>query len=220
MLVWGGWWVVSRPVPVEYRLFAVSPCGGDAICLDVGDRYSNGGPLVMLIAIAAVYLLAVFVLQRGLTGHTLGSMLFGFAVVDEQHRPLGINRALVRSVAGAVDYLPCCLPVVGITTIAATPSNQRVGDLAAGSIVIDLLRPSLPWSASPDESTDGASRPRIGRDETLPSRPPTPSADAPPHPPGPLWDPTRGVYVLWDDTIGGWLWFDDTAQQWRPLEQF
>jgi hypothetical protein len=141
-------------------------------------------------------------------------MLFAFAVLGEDGHPLGIGRATLRSVAGAVDYLPCCLPIVGIVTISATPNHQRVGDLAAGSIVVDA-RCFAPSTPPPPSATgaDDATRP-IAPGEQLPHRPPTATPGAPPRPPGPLWDPSRQAYVLWDESNGGWLQFDQTTQQW------
>jgi uncharacterized RDD family membrane protein YckC len=208
---------------VEYRLFGASPCSGNAACLASNERYSDGWPVLALITIAVIYLIGVFVVQRGLTGRTIGSMLFSFSVLGEDGRPLGIPRALVRSLAGAVDYLPCCVPIVGIVTIGATPLHQRVGDLAAGSFVIDARRGAFAGQTDTRQA-DGISdldderiRP-IARGEQLPSHPPTAHGGAPPRPPGPLWDPTRQAYVLWDDADNCWLRFDDAAQQWFRID--
>jgi hypothetical protein len=173
----------------------------------------------MLITLAVSYLILVFILQRGLTGRTVGSMLFAFAVLGQDGRPIGVGRAVLRSLAGAVDYLPCCIPIVGIVTIGATPSHQRVGDLAAGSIVVDARR----GDHHPDPAvavaqvTPGIGFRPIEPGESLPPRPPTSTPGAPPRPPGPLWDPGRGAYVLWDERDGGWLQFDDATQRWERI---
>jgi uncharacterized RDD family membrane protein YckC len=221
--VWGLWSAISRPIPLEYRLFGASPCSGSASCLASNGRYSDGWPVVALIAIAVIYLIGVFVVQRGLTGRTIGSMLFSFSVLGADGRPLGIPRALLRSVAGAVDYLPCCVPIVGIVTIGATPLHQRVGDLAVGSLVIDTRRGfsvgGTDTSAARviDGPGDDSIRP-VDAGEQLPSQPPTAQVGAPPRPPGPLWDPTRQAYVLWDDANECWLRFDDASQQWFRID--
>ena len=222
VFVWGGWSAISRPIPLEYQLFGLSPCSGNATCLASDGRYSDGWPVVLLIALSVIYLIGVFILQRGLTGRTIGSMLFAYSVVGEDGRPLGVPRALLRSVAGAVDYLPCCVPIVGIVTIGATPSHQRVGDLAAGSIVVDARRTGTSTDSDgtrnehPGTHTDSI-RP-VAPGEQLPSYPPTAANDAPPRPPGPLWDPTRQAYVLWDEANRCWLRFDDGAQQWFRID--
>ena len=222
LFVWGGWSAISRPIPLEYQLFDLSPCSGNATCLSADGRYSDGWPVVILIALVVIYLVGVFIVQRGLTGRTIGSMLFAFSVVSEDGRPLGIPRALLRSVAGAVDYLPCCVPIVGVVTIGATPSHQRVGDLAAGSIVVDARRTTGAQRSEGTQSRErnadsGTPRPVVPG-EQLPSHPPTAAGDAPPRPPGPLWDPTRQAYVLWDDANRCWLRFDADAQQWFIID--
>ena len=221
--VWGLWSAISRPIPLEYQLFGASPCSGNASCLSSNGRYSDGWPVVALITIAVIYLLGVFVVQRGLTGRTLGSMLFSFLVLGQDGRPLGIPRALLRSVAGAVDYLPCCVPIVGIVTIGATPLHQRVGDLAAGSLVIDARRGIFVGDSDTHETNgiagarDGSIRP-VKAGEQMPGQPPTAQVGAPPRPPGPLWDPTRQAYVLWDEVNECWLMFDEAAQQWFRID--
>lgn len=222
MFAWGGWSAISRPVPFEYQLFDVSPCSGNLTCLESGGRYSDGWPVVVLISLCVIYLVGTFIVQRGLTGRTVGSMLFAFAVVGEDGRPLGIPRALLRSMAGSVDYLPCCLPIVGVVTITATPSNQRVGDLAAGSLVVDTrpADPSSGRSAAIDTHPERIeTRGPIAADEQFPIRPPTVHGGAPPQPPGPLWDPSRQAYVLWDEADGCWLRFDDAAQRWVGIDE-
>jgi uncharacterized RDD family membrane protein YckC len=198
------------------QLFSVSPCSGSITCVESNGRYSSGWPLLVLITLSVAYLVGVFIVQRGLTGRTLGSMLFAFTVVGVDGLPLGISRATLRSVAGAVDYLPCCVPIVGIVTITATPSHQRVGDLAAGSIVVDSrgLAPTPSASASAGATSSEAAMRPIAPGEQLPQRPPTATPGAPPQPPGPLWDPSRQAYVLWDESNGGWLQFDEPTQQW------
>lgn len=219
-MLWCGWWTISIPIPTASRVLGLGVCGGDATCVELDDRYAQGWPLLALIALCLAYLIGVFVLQRGLTGRTLGSMLFAFAVLGQDGRPLGIGRATLRSVAGAADYLPCCIPIVGIVTIGATPSHQRIGDLAVGSIVVD----ARPRSGGGDPHlTDAAttghdvvSRPVVPG-ERLPLRPPTSTPGAPPRPPGPLWDPSRQAYVLWDERNGGWLQFDEATQQWMRI---
>jgi uncharacterized RDD family membrane protein YckC len=223
VFVWGMWSAISRPIPLEYQLFGASPCSGNASCLSANGRYSDGWPVIALIAIAVIYLIGVFVVQRGLTGRTLGSMLFSYSILGEDGHTLGIPRALLRSVAGAVDYLPCCIPIVGIVTIGATPLHQRVGDLAAGSFVTDARRGAFAGQTDRRQadgtSDSGDERIRsVDAGEQLPSQPPTAQVGAPPRPPGPLWDPTRQAYVLWDDANKCWLRFDDAAQQWFRID--
>jgi uncharacterized RDD family membrane protein YckC len=218
--------LIAEPTPRVYDALGISPCSGDGTCFRMNDTYANGWPLVVLIAMCALYLVGVFVVQRGLTGRTIGSMLFMFEVVGEDLRPIGVGRAALRSLAGGIDYLPCCIPIVGVVTIAATPSRQRVGDLAAASIVIDARRNRSGSGNGSGNDTGIGNTPsapetgkRVGVHEQLPSRPPTVTAHAPPRPPGPLWDPSREAYVLWDEAGERWLIFDSSLQQWIVLTE-
>nr|WP_249419679.1 RDD family protein [Rhabdothermincola salaria] len=113
------------------------------------------------------YAVGVFVLQRGFTGRTVGTLLLGVAVVGADGRPLGPANALVRSVAGVVDYFPCCLPLVGLITMFVTRDHRRVGDMAARSYAIDAGRMGHPVLVP---GTRTATAP--------------PTAPAPPDPPG------------------------------------
>ena len=219
VFTWGGWWAIARPVPGVYRAFGLDPCAGRAACLSSGSSYADGWPVVILVVLVVIYLVGVFVVQRGLTGSTVGSMLFMVRVVDVEGRPIGVNRALVRSVAGAVDYLPCCLPIVGVTSIVASPTHQRVGDMAAASHVVDARfdSGSSTGAAPPDPKAAVGSRP-LHPGEGIPATPPTLRSESPPQSPGPLWDPSRGAYVHWDEVRGNWLIFDPSSQTWSDLQ--
>ena len=119
-------------------------CAGEPFCSNINGRHVSGGSTLLLFAIFWGYMIGVFVIQRGLTGKTLGTMAMGVVTVSEQGTPLGIPKALGRSAAGIVDYLPCCLPLVGIITIFATKGHRRVGDMAVKSFVVDKQ-----WAGQP-----------------------------------------------------------------------
>ncbi len=83
------------------------------------------------------YVLGVFALMRGLTGRTLGTSAVGLVTVDEQGEPIGVGWALVRMIAGLVDWFPYCIPgLLGLILILSTKGHRRVGDMAAKSFVV------------------------------------------------------------------------------------
>jgi uncharacterized RDD family membrane protein YckC len=171
------WMLASKEVPPALQRLEVSPCGTGELCSTVNDRYLDGWPMAILTLVWLAYLVGVFVLQRGLTGRTVGTMLTGVVVVGDDGRPLGVGKALVRSLAGVVDYIPCCVPLVGIITSATTTGHRRVGDMAASSHVVGnehFGRPVvLPGPATPPA-------PPVPMPQGYPAQPPTPPASQPP----------------------------------------
>ncbi len=68
-------------------------------------------------------------------GRTPGKRMNGLRVVTEQGGPIGARRAAIRNLIRIIDWLPLAY-VVGSVTIGTSPRAQRLGDLAAGTIVI------------------------------------------------------------------------------------
>jgi uncharacterized RDD family membrane protein YckC len=69
------------------------------------------------------------------SGRTPGKRAAGLRVVRGGGQPVGFVASLVRNVLRLVDYLPAGY-LVGAITIVFSEKNQRVGDLAAGTIVV------------------------------------------------------------------------------------
>ena len=69
-------------------------------------------------------------------GQTLGKRAVGIRVVSETGVPITGAQAVLRNLVGAADGLiPFCY-MVGLTTMALSPRFQRMGDLAAGTMVV------------------------------------------------------------------------------------
>src|SRR5699024_2826963 len=69
------------------------------------------------------------------SGRTPGKAAMGIAVVTVDATPIGFVEALIRGVVRPIDMLPG-LYLVGIVSVLATPRAQRLGDLAASTIVV------------------------------------------------------------------------------------
>jgi uncharacterized RDD family membrane protein YckC len=78
--------------------------------------------------------LVAFSVSEGLRGVTPGKALTGIRVVGTELAPCGFGRALIRNLLKLVDGFFNFL--VGILMVAYTPEWQRLGDLAARTIVI------------------------------------------------------------------------------------
>jgi uncharacterized RDD family membrane protein YckC len=68
-------------------------------------------------------------------GQTPGKRLVGLRVLSVSGRPIRIDEALLRNVLRLVDQLPGVY-AVGIVSMLATARSQRLGDLAAGTVVV------------------------------------------------------------------------------------
>jgi uncharacterized RDD family membrane protein YckC len=76
------------------------------------------------------------------SGRTPGKALNGLRVVRESGAPVTFGTSAVRNVIRIIDILPGTY-LVGMTAILVTRRNQRLGDLAAGTLVLREPR-SLP----------------------------------------------------------------------------
>ncbi|MBX3025939.1 RDD family protein [bacterium] len=100
----------------------------------------NAGMLVIALLIIGQLLVewAYFMLSEWLTGgRSIGKRAVGLRVMGDDGLPLTSRASLVRNLLRAVDALPGSY-VVGLVAIVASPRCQRLGDLAAGTIVVRL----------------------------------------------------------------------------------
>jgi len=84
---------------------------------------------------------AYFILFEALmAGQTPGKRVAGIRVVDESGRPPGLMASAVRNILRIADWLPA-MNTGGMISILVSKRNQRLGDIAAGTLVIkDLAR--------------------------------------------------------------------------------
>ncbi len=84
-------------------------------------------------------------------GQTPGKRVMGLRVVHLDLSPVGASASLVRNLLRSVDFLPAAY-VLGLMAMCLTRQFQRLGDLAAGTVVIysDQARvPTLLPTVSP-----------------------------------------------------------------------
>src|SRR5215216_1079467 len=128
---------------------------GGAVVLFAGDALSGGssdvqGALGAVIAGWALYY--YFALESG-DGQTVGKKLVKLRVVRADGRPAGMREIAVRSILRVVDGVG--LYVVGLIVMLATGQRrQRVGDLAAGTIVVDASSPTVAAPAAVVDEPD------------------------------------------------------------------
>ncbi len=74
-------------------------------------------------------------------GRTVGKLVFGLRVVRDDGGPIGFRQALVRGLAGLVLEKPGLLAplstAAGVTTMSLSAREKRLGDLLAGTVVLN-----------------------------------------------------------------------------------
>ena len=102
--------------------------------------HSDAGRIVfILVAFVMVYVYDVLFEAFG-GGRTPGKRWTSLRVLHADGRPESAGAAAVRNVVRIVDWLPSFY-LVGGASIVATARNQRLGDLAADTIVVREPRP-------------------------------------------------------------------------------
>ena len=91
---------------------------------------------------AMFFSLVYFIVLEGVYGQTLGKRLFNLNVVNKKGRKITWTDSVVRNVLRLVDILPF-LYIVGIISILVTEKRQRLGDLAANTLVVENLKKRL-----------------------------------------------------------------------------
>ncbi|MHC4475258.1 MAG: RDD family protein [Planctomycetota bacterium] len=93
-------------------------------------------PLLMCAGIPwAIIWLLVFSATEGSSGATPGKWLFGIRVLGSDLRPCGFGRAFIRNILKFVDGFFNFM--VGVMVAALSENWQRVGDMAARTVVVN-----------------------------------------------------------------------------------
>jgi len=106
--------------------------------------------------VAGIFLLIVFLLQWGYfalfeafaNGRTPGKRVARIRVIHQSGRGITFVEALGRNLVRAIDFSPSFY-AIGVVAIFVTRRHQRLGDLAAGTLVVHDREADAPrWSES------------------------------------------------------------------------
>lgn len=128
---------------------AVLLVGGIAVNfagIAVGGKIAGG---VMLLAWFLMDWLYPVMFEAGRRGATPGKRAMGLRVVQATGSPITPGQAVVRNFLRSIDSMPFFTYCFGLTSCLATRRFQRLGDLAAGTVVIYDRIPPLPVIALP-----------------------------------------------------------------------
>jgi uncharacterized RDD family membrane protein YckC len=103
-----------------------------------GDNPMSDTVLVAVaVVVVIVFLVSFFyevLFETLASGRTPGKRATGLRVVRLDGRPVNFTASAVRNLLRVIDSLPFAY-VAGMVCILVTPRNQRLGDLAAGTLV-------------------------------------------------------------------------------------
>lgn len=104
-----------------------------------------------------------FSLFEGLKGATPGKRRCGLMVVQRDGSPCGLEASFVRNIVRFVDFLPPFYGF-GLMSLFFSPDFQRLGDRAAGTLVVygDKEEPKKPATTRRSESASARRRKRRG----------------------------------------------------------
>jgi uncharacterized RDD family membrane protein YckC len=101
----------------------------------VGAFGSGFGSVVVLLASFLIFAAYDVLFEVFAAGRTPGKRLNGLRVVRVDGSPVTFFTSAIRNVLRVVDIVPG-MYLVGIVTILVTRRNQRLGDVAAGTLVV------------------------------------------------------------------------------------
>lgn len=105
-----------------------------AVSLDVSEAAAQALSILVLVVTLIVYPVTFETLLRG---RTPGKAAMGLRVVRDDGGPVGFRQALTRGLAGAFLERPgISLFTVGVVTSLLNEQGKRLGDLLAGTVVL------------------------------------------------------------------------------------
>src|SRR4051812_45400013 len=170
---------------------------GALVILYAGDSLSGDrrGALGAVILGWALYY--YFALESG-AGQTVGKKLLKLRVVCADGRPAGMREIAVRTILRVIDGIGAY--IVGLIVMLVTgQKRQRIGDLAAGTIIVDASGPATavaePAAAGVESETETDvaqdAEPAVEPANVVPDPTRTITLPSRPEPPEPLSDPAE-----------------------------
>jgi len=105
----------------------------------VSSDYGAAAFVTALVVVLVAYPTAFETLSRG---KTLGKMALGIRVIGDDGSPVRFRQALVRALVGVFEIWTFVLAPIGLITSIISARGKRVGDLFAGTYVIQERVPA------------------------------------------------------------------------------
>lgn len=104
-------------------------------------------PALMVLQVASIFLYYA-VLEAFWGGSTLGKKALGIRTIMSDGTPVTLSAAVFRNLLRPADFVPVFF-LGGLLCMFLTPKSQRIGDLAANTIVVRIPQLSTTFSPAP-----------------------------------------------------------------------
>lgn len=115
----------------------ITYCFGDVVIDEDRDRVHQLTGVPGFLAIVLPWFLLLPGIESYNKGQTIGKAIFRIRTVNEDGLPLTFGKAVVRHLFDLIDYLPF-LGITGIVVASNNKNKQRIGDLVAKTIVVEI----------------------------------------------------------------------------------
>ena len=109
---------------------------------ELGDTVGNWLGAIGGILVFALFWGYYMVFEVTSNGQTLGKRALGLRVIKDGGYPIGFSDSAIRNLVRVVDFLPFFYGA-GLLTMLINGNWKRLGDLAAGTLVVKMARTDL-----------------------------------------------------------------------------
>ncbi|RZN45391.1 RDD family protein [archaeon] len=109
--------------------------GGASFAISTGNVAEAIAAMFTVMIVTTVLWILYFTILEGTSGQSLGKRIMHIRVVREDGAPMDLVTAFIRNLLRIIDYLPT-LYIFGIIMILISNERQRLGDMAAKTVVI------------------------------------------------------------------------------------
>ncbi len=141
--------VLETPESIDLELHLAGPIArAMAFSIDLGIRLLIQFVLFIVLWLAddvgtALWLIGMFLMEWFypvffevlFDGQTPGKKSLGIKVIHDNGTPVGWSASIVRNLLRVVDFLPIAY-IVGLISMSISEGFKRLGDLAAGTVVV------------------------------------------------------------------------------------
>ncbi len=128
-------WHIRLLLALAWILVGVLIYGGDVIAGGLGGCGGSSIVLTVMLPATAIYLLYHPILEVVMSGSTPGKRMAGVQIVTVEGHTPGIGALVIRNLIRIIDSLPVFY-ALGLLVTMFTAQSVRIGDLAAGTVLV------------------------------------------------------------------------------------